>query len=101
MEGELLKIQVIDTEGEMTSRSGGDEILHEMIAIQSIFQSLATASSSELTNSSTDQIKRVKKIFIHLHHIWDEWSSTTGGNNSKDPTPGRRESTYRGDENIL
>jgi len=34
-------------------------------------------SSSEPTNSSTDQMTRVKNMFIHLHHIWDEWSSTT------------------------
>ena len=40
--------------------------------IQSIFHSFSPISSSELTISSMDQMTSVKKMFIHLHQIWDE-----------------------------
>lgn len=45
----------------------------------SIFHSF-TSSSSLLTSSSTDQSTRVKNIFIHRHHTWDEWSNTVNDN---------------------
>ena len=57
-------------------RSAGHSIVLQ--GIQSTFHSLVAISSSLLTRSSIDQIASVKKMFIHLHQTWEEWSNTGG-----------------------
>lgn len=45
----------------------------------STFHSLpiGSESSSPVTTSSTDQITSVRKMFIHLHQTWEDWSRTS------------------------